>query len=63
MTPTLPRAGVCVVRVERQRSGTLITLVTNDDLDEVPPVEDVHRMTDIDTALALVREFLVGYAR
>jgi hypothetical protein len=56
-----PRTGVCVVRIERQRSGILITLRTNADLAKLP-VEQVIVVADVEAAVATVRRFLVAFA-
>jgi hypothetical protein len=51
---------VCIVRVERQGDGLLITLLTNSNIAEASS-ERSTKLTGIDEALAAVREFLVGF--
>ena len=61
MTDTDPRAAVCVVRVERQDAGLLITLVINADIDRVSTPRLLH-YADIDAAVDAIRRFLVQFA-
>lgn len=56
------RTAVCVVRVERQRNGLLITLVLNPDIDE-RSAQWSQRTSDIDKAMATVRQFFVAFAQ
>ena len=56
------RAGVCVVRIETQGRGVLITLRTNDDIDQVS-TERVRTVTDVGAAVEMLREFLISFAR
>jgi hypothetical protein len=59
MCQTSPRTGVCIIRIENQRSGTLlITLVMNPNIDEASS-QSSRRLTDVDAALVVVRDFLV----
>jgi len=51
------RAGYCVIRVETQGSGVLITLRTNLDADQVS-TERLRRVAEVETAVQVVREFL-----
>lgn len=55
------KSGVCVVRIERQRRGMLITLRIIPDVTQVSTVR-VEVVADIETALKTVREFLVTFA-
>jgi hypothetical protein len=58
------RAGVCIVRVERQEGRLLITVTTNQALDRdlrSATADCVHRYIDPDRALDAVREFLRSY--
>jgi hypothetical protein len=54
------RTGVCVVRIEIQRSGVLITLRTNADVTR-PSAERVVVLADVNAAVEAVREFLVVF--
>lgn len=56
-----PRTGVCVVRIERQRGGILITLRSNADVAKLP-VERVIVVADVEAAVETVRRFLVAFA-
>jgi hypothetical protein len=55
------RTGVCVVRIESQRSGILVTLRTNADVAKLP-VERVIVVADVEAAVEAVRSFLVAFA-
>ena len=55
-----PKVGVCVIRIEAQRSGTLITLQENDDIEQISTARTSVK-ADIDTAVAAVREFLRSF--
>lgn len=55
------RTGVCLVRIERQRSGVLITLRTNADVAQLS-AERVTVLADVEAAVAAVRQFLVAFA-
>jgi hypothetical protein len=55
------RTGVCVVRIEAQAGGVLITLRTNTDIEQVS-TERVVVVADIDAATRVVREFLAGFS-
>jgi hypothetical protein len=54
--------GVCVIRVEVQSRGILITLRINPDAEQVS-TERVHRVADVETAVQIVSDFLGGFAR
>jgi hypothetical protein len=54
------RTGVCLVRIQTQQRGVLITLRTNDDVEQVS-TERVQVVTDIDAAVAAVRAFLLTF--
>ena len=56
------RTGVCLVRIERQGSGVLITLRTNDDIRQLS-TERVDTVADVGAAVQMVREFLTTFAR
>jgi hypothetical protein len=57
------RAGVCIIRVEAQESGALlITVVMNANIDDAS-AENSRQTPDVDTALAVVRGFLVDFTR
>ena len=56
------RTGVCLVRIESQRSGVLITLRTNPDIDQIS-TERVVVMADIGAATEAVRSFLIAFTR
>jgi len=60
MTDIHPQAAVCVVRVERQDAGLLITLVINADIDQVSK-QQLAYFADIDAALDAIRHFLVQF--
>ena len=55
------RTGVCVVRVESQRSGVLITVRTNADVVQLS-AERVIVVADVEAAVEAVRAFLVAFA-
>jgi hypothetical protein len=55
------RAGVCVVRIETQGSGVLITLRTNHDIEQVS-TERVCTVADVGAAVQVVRKFLTTFA-
>jgi hypothetical protein len=61
MADIQPRAAVCVVRVERQDAGLLITLMVNADIDQCSRQQVLH-LADIDAALDAVRHFLAQFA-
>jgi hypothetical protein len=61
MRHDVSRAGVCVVRIERQRRGMLITLRTNDDV-AMLSTERVLIVANIEAAVEAVRAFLVAFA-
>jgi hypothetical protein len=50
-------SGVCLIRVEAQRRGVLITLRMIPDADQVSG-ERVRKAADVETAVQIVREFL-----
>jgi hypothetical protein len=56
------RAGICVVRIETQGSGVLITLRTNNDIEQIS-TERVYTVADTGAAVQIVREFLTTFAR
>jgi hypothetical protein len=60
MSPRAPRTGVCLVRIEIQQRGLLITLRTNDDIEQVS-TERVQVVADIDSAVDAVRAFLEAF--
>jgi hypothetical protein len=55
-----PRTGVCLVRIENQRSGMLITLRINNDVTQLS-TERVVIVADIEAAVEAVRTFLVAF--
>jgi hypothetical protein len=55
------RTGVCVVRIETQRSGILITLRTNADVAQLS-AERVIVVAEVEAAVEAVRKFLVAFA-
>ena len=57
-----PRPASCVIRVEVQSRGILITLRINPDAEQVS-TERVHRVADVETAVQIVDDFLGGFAR
>ncbi|MGW7521051.1 hypothetical protein ACWGJ2_36270 [Streptomyces sp. NPDC054796] len=54
------RTGVCVVRVEAQTHGALITLRLNPDVERVPVGVDAST-ADAESAVRMVREFLLAF--
>jgi hypothetical protein len=54
------RTGVCVVRIETQPSGVLITLRENPDIEQVS-TERAIVVTDVDAAVEAVRDFLRSF--
>jgi hypothetical protein len=59
-SPRIPRTGVCLIRIEIQQRGPLITLRTNDDIQQVS-TERVQVVADVDTAVDAVRTFLDAF--
>jgi hypothetical protein len=57
-----PPTGVCVVRVEAQSIGILITLRINPDAEQVS-TERVLKVADVETAVQIVSEFLDIFVR
>jgi len=57
-----PPTGVCVVRVEPQSWGILITLRIIPDAEQVS-TERVRKVADVETAIQIVSEFLDTFAR
>jgi hypothetical protein len=53
--------GVCVIRIEVQSRGILITLRINPDAEQVS-TERVRRVVDIETAVQIVSDFLDTFA-
>ena len=49
--------GVCLIRVEAQRRGVLITLRMIPDADQVSS-ERMRKVADVEAAVQIVREFL-----
>jgi hypothetical protein len=49
-----------VVRIEKQGSGVLITLRTNDDIEQLS-TERVFTVADVSAAVKVVREFLTAF--
>jgi|tagenome__1003787_1003787.scaffolds.fasta_scaffold19902991_2 hypothetical protein len=60
MPPGMPRTGVCLVRIEIQQRGLLITLRTNDDIEQIS-TERVQIVADVDAAVDAVRGFLNAF--
>ena len=56
------RTGVCVLRVQRQTTGLLITVITNPDV-ETRAAERSRRLPDVDAATSAVHEFLESFAQ
>jgi hypothetical protein len=50
-------SGICLIRVEAQRRGVLITLRMIPDADQVSS-ERVRKAADVEAAVQIVREFL-----
>jgi hypothetical protein len=55
-----PRTGVCLVRIERQRRGVLVTLRTNDDIEQLS-TERARVVADVAEAVRAVRDFLEAF--
>jgi len=53
-------SGVCLVRVEEQPSGLLLTVITDHHDDPGPSIR--RHFTDIDEAVQAVREFLARFS-
>jgi hypothetical protein len=60
-SPRTPRTGVCLIRIEIQERGPLITVRTNSDIRQVS-TERVQVVADIETAVDAVRAFLDAFA-
>jgi hypothetical protein len=54
------RTGVCLIRIEEQGDEVLIRVRWNPDVDQVS-TERVIPCTDVDSAVAAVRELLTGF--
>jgi hypothetical protein len=54
--------GVCLVRIQSQCRGLLITLRTNPDIEQVS-TERVVVVTDIPTAMQVVWDFLTAFTQ
>ena len=54
------RTGICLIRIEVQQRGVLITLRTNHDVTQVS-TERVQVAADLEEAVAAVRAFLVEF--
>ncbi|MET0452316.1 MAG: hypothetical protein ABW137_10815 [Mycobacterium sp.] len=54
-------SGVCIVRVETQGSGVLVTVTTEHYDGSTPPC--TRRVIDIDSATGIVHDFLTGFHR
>jgi hypothetical protein len=61
MRYTTKRTGVCLVRIETQADGILITLRTNPDIGQIS-TEQVITDTDAGTAALAVERFLTAFA-
>ncbi|MEV7888637.1 hypothetical protein ACWD3I_20245 [Streptomyces sp. NPDC002817] len=55
------RTGVCLIRIEVQRGGVLVTVRQNPDIEQVS-TERVLTFPDVESAVAAVREFLGHFA-
>lgn len=53
-------SGVCVLRVEPQATGVLITLRMNANIEDAGG-ERVRTVTEIDSAMKILRSFLIHY--
>jgi hypothetical protein len=54
------RTGLCILRIETQAKGVLITLRTNPDIEQVSG-EKVSSVADVEAAVQSVREFLLAF--
>jgi len=54
------RTGVCVIRIELQSSGVLITLLENPDVEQVSTAQ-TSVQADVDAAVQAVQEFLRSF--
>jgi hypothetical protein len=54
-------SGVCLVRVEVQSHGLLLTVIT--DRHGRQGLPGIQHFTEIDRALAVVRDFLAGFRK
>jgi hypothetical protein len=57
---TLP-AGICLVRIQANADGVLISLMTNDDVGQRSTAQEHGPWIDSELAIAAVREFLTGW--
>lgn len=55
------RTGVCLVRIEAQDDGTLITVRLNSDVGQVS-TERMNSFQDVEAAVEAVRDFLTAFA-
>jgi hypothetical protein len=55
------QVGVCVIRIEAHSGGVLLTVRRNADIEQVS-TEQVRILTDVETSIQLVREFLEAFA-
>ena len=56
------RAGVCVIRLERQRSGILVSIRLSPDISRRSAEREL-RFDDADKALQAVRDFVQAFLR
>jgi hypothetical protein len=60
MAPSSPKTAVCILRVERESWGLIITVTVNRDVRRARPVEQV-RFTSTSEAAAAVARFLDSF--
>lgn len=56
------RAGVCIIRLERQRSGILVSIRLSPDVSQRSAEREL-RFADADKALQAVRDFVQAFLR
>jgi hypothetical protein len=64
MHARVPKAGVCIIRVEAQSDRTLITVTMDGDIGQNvrgAPLERIMRFAEADDALAVVAQFLRSF--
>ena len=62
MRHQVARAGVCVIRLERQRSGILVSVLLSKDVSQRSTEREL-RFDDADEALQAVRDFVQAFLR
>jgi len=60
MQPEPERCGVCIVRVVRQATGLMITLIERPDVDDAS-TQTQRTVADVAQAVDALRDFILGF--